>query len=161
LHTLCAPETRVYRVNQVHFGTDRTPSTRSVWQESAECMKIKRETLKRLVTITLEHEPEDSSYQVEFEESDAARNWIREQLDKCNTWAWCQVTVTARLGGFETKDYLGACSYENENDFKNGGYYESMIDSCVAEMADEIERIVNSHDLWDHEAASCLWCAVA
>ncbi|GAG86978.1 unnamed protein product, partial [marine sediment metagenome] len=52
---------------------------------------------------------------------------IIERLDQGDLWAWCSVKVTATLlddTDLEGADYLGGCSYRDEEDFcQDGGYY--------------------------------------
>ncbi len=50
-----------------------------------------------------------------------AEQWIEDQLNRGNEWAWCcaRVTATIEFQGhtFEGETYLGCCSYESEADF--------------------------------------------
>lgn len=55
-------------------------------------------------------------------------------LEAGNVWAWCTVKVTASVGGLEGTDYLGCCSYKDEEDFREGTYYESMKEMAVDEL---------------------------
>jgi hypothetical protein len=57
-----------------------------------------------------------------------------------NVWAWCVVEVIGEIDGTTASDFLGACSYENEEAFKAGGYYEDMIALC----REQIEEITSS-----------------
>jgi hypothetical protein len=53
---------------------------------------------------------------------------ILERLDYGDVWAWADVEVQATLPDGRTGSaYLGGCCYEDEKDFKQGGYYEGMI----------------------------------
>ena len=74
------------------------------------------------------------------EEDRACENEIIARLDRGDLWAWCTVKVTARWGDYEASEYLGCCSYENEKDFKAGGYYEQMRDEALTRLQAEIER---------------------
>lgn len=57
---------------------------------------------------------------------------ILERLDNGDVWAWAQVEVQATLPDGRTGSaYLGCSSYEDEADFKRGGYYDQMIDEAV------------------------------
>lgn len=63
-----------------------------------------------------------------------------------DTWAWCCVTVRAAdpetgLGG---TDHLGGCSYEDEADFRRGGYFEDMCAQALAELNTERRRMYNA-----------------
>ena len=65
-------------------------------------------------------------------------NEIIERLERGDLWAWCCVKVTAALVvddlTFEGVDYLGGCSYADEDDFKRGGYWESMKDQALDDL---------------------------
>lgn len=57
---------------------------------------------------------------------------ILERLDGGDVWAWADVEVQATLPDGRTGSaYLGGCCYEDEADFKRGGYYEGMILNAV------------------------------
>lgn len=68
---------------------------------------------------------------------------IEERLERGDTWAWCQVGVTASYAGLTGSDFLGGCSYEDERNFvDSGGYYDDMMTEAIEELAREIERHV-------------------
>ena len=59
-----------------------------------------------------------------------------------NVWAWACVEVRASYGGLTCSDYLGACSYKDEEDFvKNSGYYEDMVKEACAQLAFEVRNL--------------------
>ncbi len=61
---------------------------------------------------------------------------ILERLDYGDVWAWADVEVQATLPDGRTGSaYLGGCCYEDEKDFKQGGYYEGMILNAVDDAA--------------------------
>ena len=63
---------------------------------------------------------------------------ILERLDYGDVWAWADVEVQATLPDGRTGSaYLGGCCYEDEKDFKQGGYYEGMI-LIALEKASEV-----------------------
>ena len=96
--------------------------------------------LLALATITVEHEPESDEIDGNFDDAET-RTRVRDQLSRGNEWAWCSVTVRARWAGFEGRDYLGACSYRGEYDFRRpGGYFDDMVRTAVKELASAIER---------------------
>jgi hypothetical protein len=73
------------------------------------------------------------------DETDAASGvWIRDQLCNGNQWAWCSVCVIARWHSFQGMDTLGCCSYESEEAFKNGGYYEDVKAQALADLNEQI-----------------------
>jgi len=91
--------------------------------------------------ITLECLPETMSIEgnvlasgLDWQDQQAEAE-VYEQLANGNDWAWCmaKVTVTSDDGRQEC-DYLGGCSYKNEEDFKTSGYYQDMIDHCSARL---------------------------
>lgn len=81
-------------------------------------------------TISIEEEylPVRGNAQVSGdEEADRdVENWIIGRLISGDIWAWCIVRVTAEWEGLRGDDYLGACCYASEEDFKTGGYFEDM-----------------------------------
>lgn len=71
-----------------------------------------------------------------------AEDYILARLESGDIWAWFTAKVTVRDSyGREASDYLGACCYKDEKDFKQGGYYLDMIRECLdqIEMADPLE----------------------
>jgi hypothetical protein len=66
-----------------------------------------------------------------------AEDEILARLESGDIWAWFTAKVTVRDSyGREASDFLGCCSYKDERDFKQGGYYLDMIKVCL----DEIEQ---------------------
>jgi hypothetical protein len=63
---------------------------------------------------------------------------IESRLADGNDWAWCCVKVTARWHTFESTEYLGGCSYEDEEDFRKGGYFEDMQDEALHILTNQI-----------------------
>jgi len=59
---------------------------------------------------------------------------ITDALNRGNEWAWCCIHVTASAGGLVGHDYLGACSYRDEKEFRGGGYYADMIAVARADL---------------------------
>lgn len=59
-------------------------------------------------------------------------------LHNGNPWAWFMAKVTVKAYGFEASDCLGGCSYKDEQDFKQGGYYLDMILECLGQIESEI-----------------------
>lgn len=73
------------------------------------------------------------------EEDKEIEDSIIEQLNNGNEWAWCSVKVTASFKGIEGTDYLGGCSYADEKEFKEGGYYEDMKRQAYNELIEQLE----------------------
>ncbi len=78
---------------------------------------------------------------VSFDEEDVNRfvNDVYEMIDKYDLWGWCQVEVKASYASLCGAAYLGGCSYEGEEDFKKGGYFEQMADEAIAELQQNID----------------------
>jgi hypothetical protein len=121
-------------------------------------MKINLAGLRKVATVKLDIEPEDQNYRNQFDDPECVK-WIADQLACGNEWAWCMVTVTVAYGGFEAHDYLGGCSYENRAAFMQpGGYYDDMVTAALTELAQDLEKIANDHEIWEHDATYCFWC---
>ncbi len=110
-----------------------------------------RKKLIKLLTetalISLYHHPEDIGYIGNFSEIDEETDreneeWIRDQLNRGNEWAWCFIEVRAehRSLGISGASYLGCCSYLSEEEFitNSGDYYEGMKAEAIEQLADEI-----------------------
>ena len=65
-----------------------------------------------------------------------AERAVQADLRRGNLWAWCCVEMKASWCGFEESDFLGGCSYRDEEDFRRDGYYEDMKD-CALEALNE------------------------
>ena len=106
-------------------------------------MKL-RNKIKKEAIITIRTRPEDISIEgnasaIDSETDAKIAADIREQLENGNEWAWCAVEVLATWEGLEASDHIGACSYSSEADFKTGGYYDDMVNSCI----DQLEQMAN------------------
>lgn len=71
---------------------------------------------------------------------------IDETLQRVNSgdvWAWCTVELRGTYRGVLTaSDYLGGCSYANEQEFKQeGGYYQDMKQSVLRLLQDQIQLV--------------------
>lgn len=66
---------------------------------------------------------------------------ILEKLEAGDAWAWCCVRVHVSFKGIlSSNQYLGCCSYKDEDDFASGGYLDDMIKEGV----DEINKTIKS-----------------
>lgn len=65
---------------------------------------------------------------------------IEADLDAGNVWAWASVKVSASWAGFTGDDYMGACSYKDEADFRAGGYLPQMLEAAVDDLLRQIEE---------------------
>jgi len=93
--------------------------------------------------VRLENEPEtDADYRKEFADCPENIPYIKNQLAKGNRWAWCMVSVSITIGGQTATDYLGACSYRNQSEFKSGGYYSDMLLTCLEELYSDAKSVL-------------------
>jgi hypothetical protein len=79
----------------------------------------------------------DDAFDKEVEEG------ILDRLRRGDTWAWACVTVFAKCQGYEGRAILGGCSYNDEEDFKKGGYYEDMMIEAREDLFKSLEREVS------------------
>jgi len=102
------------------------------------------------VTVHLEVEQDwipirGNASAIDPETDRATEDWIMAELDRGNVWAWASVHVWVEWQGITGHDYLGACSYHDENDFRQGYYYDDMVqvalDNLNAEIASMNEKI--------------------
>jgi hypothetical protein len=105
-----------------------------------------RELTEADVEFSLTCEPEDVPLEGNVlasgddEEDRKAEQWVRDQLDSGNEWAWCTVKVTATWGDFEGVDYLGCCSYRSEAEFKTpDGYWPDMRRAALADLNAQVK----------------------
>jgi hypothetical protein len=69
-------------------------------------------------------------------EDRAIEDSILSRLEAGDEWAWCMVTVRVTLPcGRFAEDHLGCCSYDDERDFRAGGYFEDMVSNCMEALA--------------------------
>ena len=72
---------------------------------------------------------------------------LYKRLSRGDTWAWCTVTVTASWGGWVGSTRwvgstsLGGCSYEDEEDFRKGGYYNDMVEEAVNDLNQKLAKV--------------------
>lgn len=67
---------------------------------------------------------------------------IIRRLENEDVWAWASVKVTASWNGIEGVDYLGGCSYRDEEDFKTpGGYWEDMKAQALEDLKTNIRAM--------------------
>lgn len=119
---------------------------------------IDRGELRRLVEVDLTAEWEDQAIEQFFEDPDDVM-LIRERMEDGSIWSWAVVKVRVELRGMSAESCVGGCSYASEDDFKENGGFDEMIDECVEELAQDIERIINTHGVIAHDPIPCLWCA--
>lgn len=92
---------------------------------------------------------------------------IQRKLDNGNEWAWCtiRVTVTPKplaVCDLSATDYLGCCSYESKADFiRNSGYYEDMVNTCIAELQETIDAMLEDELPTLDTPDNCLTVSIA
>lgn len=59
---------------------------------------------------------------------------IMKRLDAGDIWAWAFVTVTATWNSFSGESSLGACSYDNEEQFRAHDTFKDMVDDALANL---------------------------
>lgn len=70
---------------------------------------------------------------------------ILNRLNSGDTWAWCMVRVSGEWNGIERDDYLGCCTYENEQDFReNSGYFAAIQAEIRGQIQASAEVIAES-----------------
>jgi hypothetical protein len=80
----------------------------------------------------------DDNYDRLIEEEINLRLWAGD------VWAWANVEVRVSWRHLEGSDYLGACSYKNEQDFiENSCYYDEMVNSALADLNGQIQGMYN------------------
>lgn len=106
-------------------------------------MNISKEKLRKLATITITRHNEDRHFEDDFDHPDDIA-WVRESLENGNEWAWCVVQVTVEFHGISATDYLGGCSYTSAQDFREGGYFEDMVDNCLDDLKVRLEALYSA-----------------
>lgn len=107
------------------------------------------------VTYTLTCEPEfmpirGNASAWDDEEDEKYAQWIEEQLENGNEWAWCIVYVTADFDGLTGFSSLGGCCYAGAEDFKaSGGYYDDMKAEALANLKTRIDAARKTIAAWD------------
>ena len=104
------------------------------------------------VVITLECLPEDipirgnAVFSGDPDFDRRVENKIIAKLDH-NEWAWCCVRVTARWKKYPKlaeDEYLGCCSYANEDAFRKGGYFEDMCSETTDRLQTRLRAVFSA-----------------
>lgn len=105
-----------------------------------------RELTEADVVFSLEIEEDDIPVRGNFASGDdkadkELEDSIIKRLRNGDTWAWASVKVTATWKGWKGVDHLGACSYDDEADFKEpGGYYDDMKSEALADLNKSLSK---------------------
>lgn len=102
---------------------------------------------KPKITYTLTVEPEDIPVEGNASAIDPATDRkiaerIYRQLDAGNEWAWCVVTVTAKVGRFSGLDSLGGCSYASEKAFARSGVLSWMKRAAREDLLAQLSEAI-------------------
>lgn len=105
-----------------------------------------------------EHEAPD------FDDAETLQ-WIRDQLDRGNEWAWFCAEVRASVVFVDTEtgeetiysgsDFLGGCSYKSRADFEQdepGHYYHDMKHRALEALKAELQKQIKRGEI----AAACM-----
>jgi hypothetical protein len=101
------------------------------------------------VEFVIRCESEDRAVRGNFMSGDDAMDKSIEddiigRLDTGDAWAWCVVKVEARWCNFVGANYLGGCSYADQDDFVyNSRYYDDMKDAALRDLNLAIARTFN------------------
>jgi hypothetical protein len=89
--------------------------------------------------------PEDFFAQNTEEEDRKSCVDIRDRLE-CSEWAWFCAEVKVSIEGISESDFLGACSYSSEEDFRACPYFRDMVEEACLMLATRIVQIADLRD---------------
>lgn len=97
------------------------------------------------VQFTLSIDQDETSVRGSFESDDPAADRALEdeilaRLRDGDMWAFAQVKVTAHWREWEGSDFLGGCSYKDEEDFRQDQYYADMKERAVDALNETLAR---------------------
>lgn len=78
------------------------------------------------------------------EEDRAYEDEIIARLHAGDIWAWAEVCVKGKWNDLVATDYIGACTYKDEEGFKQDDYYEDMVNTVIDELWDQAQQIVKA-----------------
>ena len=98
------------------------------------------------IDFEIEISPEDIPFvgncsAVDPEVDRETEQWIFNQLDSGNLWAWCSVCVVGRFQSLEARSYLGGCSYPDAEAFRQGGYYDDLCAEVLDLLRDKVQTL--------------------
>ncbi len=65
---------------------------------------------------------------------------MRARLNAGDIWAWFSAKVTVSFDGLTSDQYLGACSYTDEADFRNDGVFDDMVSEAIDDLNAQIAK---------------------
>jgi hypothetical protein len=95
------------------------------------------------IVIRVDVEPEDLEVHgnvcaIDPETDKKQEQWVLDQLNRGNLYAWCWCKVTARCGSFVGEDALGGISYESKEAFEKDLLVEMKQNAIEALRQDMI-----------------------
>ena len=63
------------------------------------------------------------------------------RLHQDDVWAWATVAVSVSWNGQEATEYLGCCSYDDEEAFQQCGYFADMIDAALNQLNQDLQSL--------------------
>ena len=98
------------------------------------------EQFKELVTVEIKLHSEDTHPRDYFDSAYDRESIVQES--EWNEWVWCCVELIATYEGISESSFLGACSYKDESDFRECGYFEDMKKECIKALYERIKNLV-------------------
>ena len=68
-------------------------------------------------------------------------NEILKRLDCWDIWAWASVEVKVTYKSLTHSSYLGGCSYESEQAFKEDPYYLDLVNECLESINEQVKEL--------------------
>ena len=97
----------------------------------------------RLYAADEDRAPYEAMQPASSAESEQFAQAVKSMKDQSPVWGWCVVIVHVVWGPFEAKQYMGECSYESADDFKeNSGYYDDMVKEALSEINADIQAVL-------------------
>jgi len=139
-------KTRNVRINPINDPTNKSPywleAKHIDWIRNQRQGKIMKRLTEADVKFTIEIEPEEIDIAMDIDDENKK---IVKRLELGDIWAWASVKITAHWHGLEGIEYLGCCSYEDEEDFKkNSGYYEDMKKQALEDLQNRLNDILEA-----------------
>ena len=95
-------------------------------------------SIKLIVMPEWEVDPEDC-----FDDVDTVRQVKQDR--QSSLWAWCTTKVSVEWNGaVGESNWLGCCSYENEDEFKNDLYYKEMLQRALKDLNTKVAKLQRS-----------------
>jgi hypothetical protein len=107
------------------------------------------------ITYSLKVEPEDLPVRGNVSMIDEATDRenekkVLDRLERDDIWAWFSAIVIAEteVNGVKYRgesSWIGCCCYENEKDFREGGYYSDLEDEARIDLLKQIKTPIEIH----------------